>query len=469
MGQISSGERGELVTFVGIINALGNTIPPVYVVPRLREPKQYIITNAQSLSLVLGNKTGLMTKELFMDVLKHIIKHTNCSTENRILLLLDNHRSHTSYEAIKLCKDSGISVLSFPPHSSHRMQPLDIGVFGPFKTAAAIAFNDWLLSHPGDIITIRQIGELTHKAYIRSFTMSNIISSFQKPGIWPVNRLAFSEDDFAPSSINISNSKERCTAFEKTKENDSHTHNHTKEDKTQEACSVIDERIIIHSNVVVKPSTSKKDKATLSTERKSFEDIRPYPKSKPKETKRKNNSSGSKIYTSTPELDELSKIQAENIRKISLKLTAVKRKNNKPPVKRSIMKQEDTSDSDEEVGSIHLNDTDDSVEMSYEDFPLLKSGELVKQDDFIIVKFATKSTVVYYVGQVLSVSGNNIEVKFMRRKNNSNTFVFPITEDISVIERDDILSVLPRARNPGTARTANLFTFNFNLNGWNIR
>ena len=34
MGQVSSRERGELVTMVGIINACGNHLPPVFVYPR---------------------------------------------------------------------------------------------------------------------------------------------------------------------------------------------------------------------------------------------------------------------------------------------------------------------------------------------------------------------------------------------------------------------------------------------------
>lgn len=32
------------------------------------------------------------------------------------------------------------------------------------------------------------------------FTMKNITSGFQKPGIWPVNKLAFSDEDFVAAS-----------------------------------------------------------------------------------------------------------------------------------------------------------------------------------------------------------------------------------------------------------------------------
>lgn len=71
VGQIASGERGELVTFVGIVNALGNALPPVYVVPRMRNPEDYI-TGAPASSLILNNRSGWMTKDLFLEVLQHI-------------------------------------------------------------------------------------------------------------------------------------------------------------------------------------------------------------------------------------------------------------------------------------------------------------------------------------------------------------------------------------------------------------
>ncbi|KAH9643097.1 hypothetical protein HF086_008813 [Spodoptera exigua] len=101
IGQLVSAERGELVTFGGIISA--------------------------------------------SEVLKHIQKKSSCSKDNPILLLVDNHESHVTIEAVNYARDNGIVYLSFPPYTTHRLQPLDIGVFGPFKAKLKIAFNDWHL------------------------------------------------------------------------------------------------------------------------------------------------------------------------------------------------------------------------------------------------------------------------------------------------------------------------------------
>ncbi|KAK9737803.1 hypothetical protein QE152_g10452 [Popillia japonica] len=43
--------------------------------------------------------------------------------------------------------------------------------------------------------------KFTNKAFNRAFTRQNIINSFKKPGIWPVDRLAFSDEDFVASTV----------------------------------------------------------------------------------------------------------------------------------------------------------------------------------------------------------------------------------------------------------------------------
>lgn len=57
VGQFVSAERGELVTFVGIISAIGLALPPVYVFPRVKY-KDSFLSGAPIGSLGLSNKSG---------------------------------------------------------------------------------------------------------------------------------------------------------------------------------------------------------------------------------------------------------------------------------------------------------------------------------------------------------------------------------------------------------------------------
>ncbi|CAB4060586.1 unnamed protein product [Lepeophtheirus salmonis] len=71
-------------------------------------------------------KSGYINSELFVkEYLPHFIKHARCSMEN--------HCSHIFIEAVTLYQEFGIVILTLPPHSSHRLPPLDVSCYGPLK------------------------------------------------------------------------------------------------------------------------------------------------------------------------------------------------------------------------------------------------------------------------------------------------------------------------------------------------
>jgi hypothetical protein len=87
VSQCVSAERGTLVTFCGIVTATGSAIPPVYIFPRVRMKDHFLlgsVTGAKG----YASKNGCITAEIFVNVLRHIRQHTNCSPDNKILLRL---------------------------------------------------------------------------------------------------------------------------------------------------------------------------------------------------------------------------------------------------------------------------------------------------------------------------------------------------------------------------------------------
>ena len=81
-------------------------------------------------SLGLAAPSGWMNSALFAHVLQHFIQTTRCSQENPVILTMDNYPSHISVNALKLAKDHGVNIITLPPHTSHKTQPLDRTVFG---------------------------------------------------------------------------------------------------------------------------------------------------------------------------------------------------------------------------------------------------------------------------------------------------------------------------------------------------
>ena len=143
-----------------------------------------------------------MTEADFELFLAHFIRNVRSSKQRKVLLLLDNHSSHLSVNALKMAKDSGVIMLSFPPHCSHKLQPLDRSVFGPFKRCYNTFSGSWMSDHPGVPMTISDVAGIAGQAFPLSVTPVNILSGFRVAGVGPFNPYLFdNEFDFAPSYV----------------------------------------------------------------------------------------------------------------------------------------------------------------------------------------------------------------------------------------------------------------------------
>ena len=200
VGRITSGERGENVTMCACVNATGNALPPAFVFPRVHF-KAHMLKGAPTGSLGLSCSSGWMNSDVFPEVLKHFIDHMAVSEQNPGLLILDNHSSHIGLEVINVAQKNGLTILTFPPHCSHRMQPLDVCIFGPFKRFYNKFADAWMTSHPGQSISIYDVAELAGAAFNKAFCMENIISAFKSIGIFPFNPNIFTDDMFLPAEV----------------------------------------------------------------------------------------------------------------------------------------------------------------------------------------------------------------------------------------------------------------------------
>ncbi|XP_004207216.3 uncharacterized protein LOC101237152 [Hydra vulgaris] len=194
VGRITSAERGTLVTVCCAVNAIGNSIPPFFIFPRVHF-KGSMINGGPPGCVGVANPSGWMNVATFLEWMKHFIENVKCSPANPMLLLLDNHESHVSIVCLDLAKKNGITMLSFPPHCSHKLQPLDRSVYGPLKRYYNAACDDWIVSNPRPM-TIYDIASVVRKAYAQAFTLSNISAGFAVARIEPFNPNIFSDNEF---------------------------------------------------------------------------------------------------------------------------------------------------------------------------------------------------------------------------------------------------------------------------------
>ena len=115
--------------------------------------------------------------------------------------LLDGLASHKCLEAITLAKENHITLLTIPPHTSHKLQPLDISFFGPLKIRYNRELDKWMVSNAGKRVTDYEIAELFGRAYEATASLEKAKNGFQKTGIFPYNPDIFTEEDFQPSQV----------------------------------------------------------------------------------------------------------------------------------------------------------------------------------------------------------------------------------------------------------------------------
>ncbi|CAH1983103.1 unnamed protein product [Acanthoscelides obtectus] len=194
VNKISSAERGTNVTVVNAMSASGHFIPAAFIFGRKRM-KAELLDGAPPASIGMVSDTSYINSELFLNWLGYFKDHTRPTKEHPILLVLDNHVSHCTIGAVDFYRANNIIALTIPPHSSHKMQPLDKGFHSALKTYFASECEKWMRHHPGRAITAFQM------TFNKAATVGCAAECFKVSGIYPYNPDIFTDADFLPSAV----------------------------------------------------------------------------------------------------------------------------------------------------------------------------------------------------------------------------------------------------------------------------
>jgi predicted HTH domain antitoxin len=127
----------EWATVIQAVNALGWAIPPfIILAAQYHLANWYQECNLPAEWRIATTDNGWTTNDVGLDWIKHFDHHTARRTKGTYrLLILDGHESHHLTKFELYCKSHNIITLCMPPHSSHLLQPLDVGCFAPLKVA----------------------------------------------------------------------------------------------------------------------------------------------------------------------------------------------------------------------------------------------------------------------------------------------------------------------------------------------
>ena len=126
------------------------------------------------------NGTGL-------EWLKHFNRHTKTRSNGRHrLLILDGHESHHTADFETYCDENNIVTLCMPPHSSHLLQPLDVGCFSVLKRAYGREIERLIrcsITH----VSKTEFFPAFHAAHESTMTERNIKGAFKGAGLVPLD------------------------------------------------------------------------------------------------------------------------------------------------------------------------------------------------------------------------------------------------------------------------------------------
>ena len=135
------------------------------------------------------SKKGWTNKELGLSWLTKLFESiTRKKAGNaRRLLIVDGHSSHVNMRFIEFCDVHGIILVILPPHSTHRLQPLYVGIFSPLSTAYSTEIDHLIQSSKGfSRVTKRGFWTMFRAAWKTALSFENIRSAFASAAIYPL-------------------------------------------------------------------------------------------------------------------------------------------------------------------------------------------------------------------------------------------------------------------------------------------
>ena len=190
--KVSSSERGKNITALCCMSAAGAFIPPLFVFPHKRMPDALMNGSpAGALGVVNDRGSGYIDSITIMTWLKHFATIAGCSKDDPHILLLDGHESHKTLEAIDFAREHGIVLLTYPPHCTHRLQPLDRTYFKSLKSAYSRSCNNWMTTNRGRQITQYEVMPLFAQAYSSTASIQSAVNGFAVSGLWPFDDTKF--------------------------------------------------------------------------------------------------------------------------------------------------------------------------------------------------------------------------------------------------------------------------------------
>lgn len=199
--RVATFKNVDRITLMPTIFANGDTAPPLIIIQGesipyrvIEKENRYVV---ESVFDCLPRRSLLCTRKTIAGVdstnfaswAAQFVNEIKDKTNNnrKVLLTYDGYRSHLGMKALNILQKGNVIAYCLPSHTSGKTQPLDVGVFGPFKSNISAEVLRATRTFADPTFDQFDLLHMIRQAFEKTFTTSVISSAFRKSGMWPVD------------------------------------------------------------------------------------------------------------------------------------------------------------------------------------------------------------------------------------------------------------------------------------------
>jgi hypothetical protein len=193
---------GPHMTLGLCVSPTGIHPPPLIILPAIESVTTFAYFESIKLVKICNSQSGWMTSEVFTqwalvfcDWLRlHRLTLPENTRSQTALIYIDNCRSHCSRDALNIFRENNVKVITFPPHVTHILQPIDVSCVRAFKTQL-VKESKYFEKHGEEFVMSHSQAErrrvqlvLGALSSIGACNLRVCSNGFRKAGLYPFNQ-----------------------------------------------------------------------------------------------------------------------------------------------------------------------------------------------------------------------------------------------------------------------------------------
>lgn len=186
-----------------VTGSANGVLAPTTVLYSYKRIPQDIADNFPTDWAIGKSDSGWMTCEAFFEFVANVFYPWLVSQGIvfPVILFIDGHTSHISLQTSQFCEEKQIILVALCPNATHLIQPMDVAVFKPLKSAWRKTVHSWRLEklENGEppVLKRKDFAKLLHEVIDKAVADTTLINGFRKCGLVPWN----------PRAVQISNAE----------------------------------------------------------------------------------------------------------------------------------------------------------------------------------------------------------------------------------------------------------------------